>query len=136
MGGAALSKQRHASAPQQRWQDEPARVPVLAPADAPPPRFAPNLPQASRRCRAVISAYFEEKGLVRQQLDSFNDFINSSLQVGLVQRLQVHPREGLHRMLCMRRRWGGVCCSAQAGGSLAKGFAKQRSSLQDVVLTS
>lgn len=31
-------------------------------------------------CRAVISAYFEEKGLVRQQLDSFNDFINTSLQ--------------------------------------------------------
>ncbi|KAL6781338.1 RPB2 [Auxenochlorella protothecoides x Auxenochlorella symbiontica] len=29
---------------------------------------------------AVISAYFEEKGLVRQQLDSFNGFINSSLQ--------------------------------------------------------
>lgn len=31
--------------------------------------------------RAVISAYFDEKGLVRQQLDSFNDFINTSLQV-------------------------------------------------------
>lgn len=28
----------------------------------------------------MISAYFEEKGLVRQQLDSFNDFINTSLQ--------------------------------------------------------
>lgn len=37
-------------------------------------------PTACRR--AVISAYFEEKGLVRQQLDSFNDFINTSLQVG------------------------------------------------------
>lgn len=31
--------------------------------------------------RTVISAYFDEKGLVRQQLDSFNDFINTSLQV-------------------------------------------------------
>eukprot|EP00890_Picochlorum_soloecismus_P003995 jgi/Picsp_1/4597/NSC_01967-R1_rna polymerase ii second largest subunit len=29
---------------------------------------------------AVISSYFEEKGLVRQQLDSFNEFINTSLQ--------------------------------------------------------
>ena len=29
---------------------------------------------------AVISAYFEDKGLVRQQLDSFNEFINTSLQ--------------------------------------------------------
>lgn len=35
-------------------------------------------------CRAVISAYFEEKGLVRQQLDSFNDFINTSLQARLI----------------------------------------------------
>lgn len=30
---------------------------------------------------AVISAFFEEKGLVRQQLDSFNEFINSNMQV-------------------------------------------------------
>jgi DNA-directed RNA polymerase II subunit RPB2 len=30
---------------------------------------------------AVISAYFDEKGLVRQQLDSFNEFINTSMQV-------------------------------------------------------
>lgn len=29
---------------------------------------------------AVISAFFEDKGLVRQQLDSFNEFINSSMQ--------------------------------------------------------
>ena len=30
--------------------------------------------------RTVISSYFEEKGLVRQQLDSFNEFIHSSIQ--------------------------------------------------------
>jgi DNA-directed RNA polymerase II subunit RPB2 len=29
---------------------------------------------------AVISAYFEEKGLVRQQLDSFNSFIKNTIQ--------------------------------------------------------
>ena len=29
---------------------------------------------------AVISAFFAEKSLVRQQLDSFNDFVNSSMQ--------------------------------------------------------
>lgn len=29
---------------------------------------------------AVISAFFKEKGLVRQQLDSFNEFINTSMQ--------------------------------------------------------
>ncbi|KAI7983659.1 DNA-directed RNA polymerase II subunit RPB2 [Camellia lanceoleosa] len=29
---------------------------------------------------AVISAYFEEKGLVRQQLDSFDEFIQYTMQ--------------------------------------------------------
>jgi DNA-directed RNA polymerase beta subunit len=29
---------------------------------------------------AVISAYFEEKGLVRQQLDSFDEFMQTSAQ--------------------------------------------------------
>lgn len=29
---------------------------------------------------AVISAFFEEKGLVRQQLDSFNEFISNTIQ--------------------------------------------------------
>ena len=29
---------------------------------------------------AVISAYFEEKGLVRQQLDSFDEFIMNTMQ--------------------------------------------------------
>ena len=29
---------------------------------------------------AVISAFFDEKGLVRQQLDSFNEFICSNMQ--------------------------------------------------------
>ncbi len=29
---------------------------------------------------AVISAYFEEKGLVRQQLDSFDEFLQNTMQ--------------------------------------------------------
>ncbi len=29
---------------------------------------------------AVISAFFKDKGLVSQQLDSFNEFVNSSMQ--------------------------------------------------------
>ncbi len=29
---------------------------------------------------AVISAFFEEKGLVRQQLDSFNEFVSNTMQ--------------------------------------------------------
>ena len=29
---------------------------------------------------AVISAYFEDKGLVRQQLDSFDEFIQNTMQ--------------------------------------------------------
>lgn len=30
-------------------------------------------------CRVVIQAYFDEKGLVRQQLDSFDQFIQSTI---------------------------------------------------------
>lgn len=29
----------------------------------------------------VISSFFEEKGLVRQQLDSFNEFVSNTMQV-------------------------------------------------------
>jgi DNA-directed RNA polymerase II subunit RPB2 len=29
---------------------------------------------------AVITSYFEEKGLVRQQLDSFDEFIQNTMQ--------------------------------------------------------
>ena len=35
-------------------------------------------------CWVVISAYFDEKGLVRQQLDSFDEFIITSVQ-GIVE---------------------------------------------------
>ena len=31
-------------------------------------------------CRIVITAYFKEKGLVRQQLDSFDEFIQNTMQ--------------------------------------------------------
>lgn len=31
-------------------------------------------------CWVVISSYFDEKGLVRQQLDSFDEFIQTSVQ--------------------------------------------------------
>ncbi|KAE9546268.1 hypothetical protein FO519_010519, partial [Halicephalobus sp. NKZ332] len=31
-------------------------------------------------CWAVISAYFDEKGLVRQQLDSFDEFVQTIVQ--------------------------------------------------------
>ena len=31
-------------------------------------------------CWTVISAYFEEKGLLRQQLDSFDEFIQNTVQ--------------------------------------------------------
>lgn len=31
-------------------------------------------------CWAVISSFFEDKGLVRQQLDSFDEFIQNTMQ--------------------------------------------------------
>lgn len=52
--------------------------------DASPPRspddneISPDLWQEA--CWIVISSYFDEKGLVRQQLDSFNEFISMSVQ--------------------------------------------------------
>jgi DNA-directed RNA polymerase II subunit RPB2 len=39
-----------------------------------------DLPVSQEDAWAVISAYFEEKGLVRQQLDSFDEFIQNTMQ--------------------------------------------------------
>lgn len=39
-----------------------------------------DVPVTQEDAWAVISAYFEEKGLVRQQLDSFDEFIQNTLQ--------------------------------------------------------
>jgi len=39
-----------------------------------------DMPVTQEDCWAVISAYFEEKGLVRQQLDSFDEFIQNTMQ--------------------------------------------------------
>lgn len=44
----------------------------------------------------VVSAYFEDKGLVRQQLDSFNEFIGTTIQ----EVLHVPPISRPH--LCVR----------------------------------
>lgn len=46
----------------------------------------------------VISSFFEEKGLVRQQLDSFNEFIQHTMQeiVGTYrERARVEAERGL-----------------------------------------
>jgi DNA-directed RNA polymerase beta subunit len=39
-----------------------------------------DVPVTQEDAWAVISAYFEEKGLVRQQLDSFDEFIQNTMQ--------------------------------------------------------
>ena len=39
-----------------------------------------SMPVTQEDAWAVISAYFDEKGLVRQQLDSFNEFIQNTMQ--------------------------------------------------------
>ena len=83
------------------------------------PRPPPLLPPPGA-CRAVITASFDEKGLVRQQLDSFNDFINSSLQeiVDESKLITVKPQsqhmpgqaveEDVERTYEVRARGGGV----------------------------
>lgn len=57
-----------------------------------PPSFVLDLPYEDEEaeeisselwqeaCWIVINAYFDEKGLVRQQLDSFDEFIQMSVQ--------------------------------------------------------
>lgn len=46
---------------------------------------------------AVISAYFEEKGLVRQQLDSFDEFIQNTMQEIVDESADIEIRpEGQH----------------------------------------
>lgn len=39
-----------------------------------------DMPVSQEDAWAVISAYFEEKGLVRQQLDSFDEFVQNTMQ--------------------------------------------------------
>jgi hypothetical protein len=46
--------------------------------DVDPDEFTSELWQEA--CWIVINAYFDEKGLVRQQLDSFDEFIQMSVQ--------------------------------------------------------
>ena len=42
----------------------------------------------------MISAFFANKGLVRQQLDSFNEFVNTSMQEIIEEggKLEVEPQ--------------------------------------------
>ncbi|CAL5387704.1 unnamed protein product [Camellia sinensis] len=85
---------------------------------------------------AVISAYFEEKGLVRQQLDSFDEFIQNTMQEIVdesadieirpeaenywspyqLQKVQVGPRAVLWRLLIHKVPADGIIIS---GHSLA-----------------
>uniref|UniRef100_A0A6G1S8W5 DNA-directed RNA polymerase subunit beta n=1 Tax=Aceria tosichella TaxID=561515 RepID=A0A6G1S8W5_9ACAR len=56
-------------------QDDPDASPPRSPDDN---EISADLWQEA--CWIVISSYFDEKGLVRQQLDSFNEFISMSVQ--------------------------------------------------------
>ena len=70
--------------------------------------ISPDLWQEA--CWIVISAYFDEKGLVRQQLDSFDEFIQMSVQrivedspaIELQAEAQYDENEAPVRMCC----WG------------------------------
>ena len=68
--------------------------------------ISPDLWQEA--CWIVISAYFDEKGLVRQQLDSFDEFIQMSVQrivedspaIELQAEAQYDENEAPVRMCC------------------------------------
>jgi DNA-directed RNA polymerase beta subunit len=59
-------------------------------------------------CWTVISSFFEQKGLVRQQLDSFDEFVQNTMQE-LVDRINIRAtkqiplddtRSSLVRYIC------------------------------------
>ena len=64
----------------------------------------------SQACWIVISSYFEEKGLVRQQLDSFDEFIQMNVQVKLSNNSMSRPSfsPDLHQWTCQ--------CAEDCGG--------------------
>lgn len=57
-------------------------------------------------CWVVISSYFDEKGLVRQQLDSFDEFIQMSVQRivedSAIIELQVGPVSAVYELHCAK----------------------------------
>ncbi|KAL7592771.1 DNA-directed RNA polymerase II subunit RPB2 [Lactuca sativa] len=63
----------------------------------------------------VISSYFEEKGLVRQQLDSFDEFIQNSMQEIVDESADIEIRRESqhnpgHRPDCAEVRFGSCFC--------------------------
>lgn len=44
------------------------------------PDFFPLVHCRQEDCWSVISSFFDEKGLVRQQLDSFDEFVQNTMQ--------------------------------------------------------
>lgn len=55
-------------------------------------RFHGDDPIEGKDSWTVISAYFAEKGLVRQQLDSFNEFVTSTMQEVIDSALPIEAR--------------------------------------------
>lgn len=73
-----------------------------------------KIDQFQEACWIVISSYFDEKGLVRQQLDSFDEFIQMSVQ-RIVEdspmiELQSEPKH-IAGMLCCRNLPVLICFS-------------------------
>src|SRR5271163_583210 len=56
-------------------RSKPVAEPML---DTPSPMESPPITEDD--AWTVISSYFEEKGLVRQQLDSFDEFVHNTMQ--------------------------------------------------------
>jgi hypothetical protein len=61
----------------------------------PPPPHPPKTTQNTHAASFPRSAFFDEKGLVRQQLDSFNEFVTNTVQeiVDEAPEIVVRPNE-------------------------------------------
>jgi DNA-directed RNA polymerase II subunit RPB2 len=66
---------------QESFVEEAGMLPAAGPGDAAAGLAAEDDTEITQEDSwAVISAFFEEKGLVRQQLDSFNEFVSNTMQ--------------------------------------------------------
>jgi hypothetical protein len=99
-----------------RPRPSPCPRPALPP---PHPRPAPLTSHPPLRPPAPNprSSFFEEKGLVRQQLDSFNEFVTNTIQEVVDESPEVTPR---------RAGAAAQGCSRRSGGR-ARGRARTRS---------
>lgn len=85
-------------------------------------------------CWTVITSFFDEKGLVRQQLDSFDEFIQNTMQELIDENSELVLDQGAQysgtdnddavriSVFCMRPRLSYACTRAYVSGNTSGGM--------------